>query len=177
MEYDSFCDNCGNRVPFNAHVCPYCRKEFEAIQCPACGYQGKPAEFLNGCPSCGFMQSQDIVFPEAKPSKGGIQNSGEQKRQAFSETSGAAQNSQDGAFGFRNPYASKPYQSRGNGAYGMRGAARGNNSNGKRPGKKQKYQDKQKYEEAHIPNWVAALIIGLLGIVLFILFMVYLRLY
>jgi len=159
MEYDSFCDNCGKRVPFNAHVCPYCRKEFKAIRCPACGHQGKPVNFLNGCPECGYMQSQDVVFPSAQPSKAGIQKADKKKADI--------ENQQDGSFsGLRNPSASEQYKGYYSG-YARTRKGYGNNTS------KNKQSEKEKYESVNIPNWLTAIIISLLGVVLFILIMAY----
>ncbi len=50
-----YCENCGREVPFNAEVCPYCGKVFDAVKCPICGYEGSPEEFTSGCPKCGYL--------------------------------------------------------------------------------------------------------------------------
>ncbi|MBR4825340.1 MAG: zinc ribbon domain-containing protein [Spirochaetaceae bacterium] len=56
-----FCDFCGNEVKPNARSCPKCGKFFESVRCPRCGKTGKQAEFLDGCPVCGyaFNSSED----------------------------------------------------------------------------------------------------------------------
>jgi hypothetical protein len=30
------------------------------VRCPKCGFEGKAATFRDGCPSCGYMMSQDV---------------------------------------------------------------------------------------------------------------------
>lgn len=55
METRFFCEGCGNDVPFNTEVCPYCGRIFLDVKCPICGVTGTTQQFLNGCPSCGFM--------------------------------------------------------------------------------------------------------------------------
>jgi len=60
-----FCESCGNEVPFNAEVCPTCGKVFSAVKCPVCLYEGKPAEFTQGCPQCGYMSTEMQAPPGA----------------------------------------------------------------------------------------------------------------
>ncbi len=67
MKVRFYCENCGNEVPFNAAVCPYCGKVFDAVKCPICGYEGTPEEFSKGCPKCGYLSVN--LNPELK--KGG----------------------------------------------------------------------------------------------------------
>ena len=50
-----FCESCGRAVSFNAEMCPYCGKSFDAVKCPVCNYTGLPGEFLRGCPKCGYL--------------------------------------------------------------------------------------------------------------------------
>lgn len=50
-----YCDNCNHEVPFNAEICPNCRKTFAAVKCPNCGFSDKPMKFGNGCPHCGHQ--------------------------------------------------------------------------------------------------------------------------
>lgn len=50
-----FCDNCGHEVPFNAEICPKCKKHFSGVRCPVCGFTGAPSQFQNGCPRCGYQ--------------------------------------------------------------------------------------------------------------------------
>lgn len=50
-----FCDNCGHEVPFNAEVCPKCKKTFSGVRCPVCQFSGPPSQFQNGCPRCGYQ--------------------------------------------------------------------------------------------------------------------------
>ncbi len=65
-----YCGNCSREVSANAVVCPYCGSSFTAVRCPRCGFEGKPAIFADGCPSCGYMMSQEVrvpVSPAAEP--------------------------------------------------------------------------------------------------------------
>lgn len=61
-----FCGNCQREVSARAASCPYCGSSFTAVRCPRCGFEGKAAEFIDGCPSCGFMM-QDNVRATASP--------------------------------------------------------------------------------------------------------------
>jgi DNA-directed RNA polymerase subunit RPC12/RpoP len=58
-----YCGNCSREVNSNATTCPYCGSGFTAVRCPKCGFEGKPAEFRDGCPSCGFMMNQEVRVP------------------------------------------------------------------------------------------------------------------
>ncbi len=58
-----FCESCGRSVPFNANMCPHCGKKFDAVKCPVCKYTGMPGEFLQGCPKCGYLASEDGSVP------------------------------------------------------------------------------------------------------------------
>ena len=53
-----YCESCGKEVPFNAEMCPTCGKVFSAVKCPVCLYEGRPAEFTQGCPQCGYMSTR-----------------------------------------------------------------------------------------------------------------------
>ena len=61
------CENCNNDVPFDAEICPYCRKLFDAVRCPSCLKVGKPSVFVQGCPKCGYAGVQNIL--NDKPNK------------------------------------------------------------------------------------------------------------
>ena len=56
-----FCDNCNHEVPFNAEICPNCRKNFAAVKCPNCGFSDKPGKFANGCPHCGHQSKSTQI--------------------------------------------------------------------------------------------------------------------
>ena len=58
-----YCGNCSREVSANAATCPYCGSGFTAVRCPKCGFEGKPAEFRDGCPVCGFMMNQEVRVP------------------------------------------------------------------------------------------------------------------
>lgn len=67
MDTRFYCDKCGKEVAFNTEVCPNCGEPFDAVKCPVCNLIGKPSQFMNGCPSCGFMNPrQDLA--SASPS-------------------------------------------------------------------------------------------------------------
>gem|GEM_PF-1745104 len=55
-----YCGNCSRDVSSNASVCPYCGSSFTAVRCPKCSYEGKPPEFKDGCPVCGYLMSQEV---------------------------------------------------------------------------------------------------------------------
>jgi Zn finger protein HypA/HybF involved in hydrogenase expression len=50
-----FCENCHHEVPFNAEICPKCKKMFSGVRCPVCQFSGPPQQFQNGCPRCGYQ--------------------------------------------------------------------------------------------------------------------------
>jgi len=54
MKARFFCEKCGAEVSEGARSCPSCGSLFGAVRCPECGYQGKPSEFISGCPVCGY---------------------------------------------------------------------------------------------------------------------------
>jgi DNA-directed RNA polymerase subunit RPC12/RpoP len=67
-----YCGNCSREVSSNSSTCPYCGSSFTAVRCPKCSYEGRPAEFRDGCPACGYMMSQDVrvpVMPTVKKSQ------------------------------------------------------------------------------------------------------------
>ena len=49
------CDFCGEAVSPDEERCPSCGRFFRAVKCPVCSYTGKGAEFIKGCPSCGYL--------------------------------------------------------------------------------------------------------------------------
>ncbi|MBT3273527.1 MAG: zinc ribbon domain-containing protein [Spirochaetales bacterium] len=50
-----YCENCGDPVALKATSCPSCGKRFDAVKCPECAFSGRSDLFLDGCPSCGFL--------------------------------------------------------------------------------------------------------------------------
>ncbi len=63
MKARYYCGNCSREVNANAGTCPYCGSSFTAVRCPRCGFEGKAAIFVDGCPSCGYMMSQEVRLP------------------------------------------------------------------------------------------------------------------
>lgn len=49
------CDFCGEVVSPDEERCPGCGRFFRAVKCPVCSYTAQGKEFLNGCPSCGYL--------------------------------------------------------------------------------------------------------------------------
>ena len=45
-------------VPPNTDRCPHCGKYFKGVRCPECFYVGVSSDFVNGCPSCGFLSDE-----------------------------------------------------------------------------------------------------------------------
>lgn len=56
-----YCEHCHHEVPFNASICPHCKKTFDAVGCPICKYSGHPDKFLNGCPMCGYLSTTSSI--------------------------------------------------------------------------------------------------------------------
>ena len=56
-----YCEHCSHEVPFNASICPHCKKTFDSVKCPICGFSGPPDKFLNGCPQCGHLSSRSVI--------------------------------------------------------------------------------------------------------------------
>ena len=69
MKARYYCGNCSREVSSNAAVCPHCGSSFTAVRCPKCSYEGKPPEFRDGCPSCGYMMSQEVRVTAAPTPK------------------------------------------------------------------------------------------------------------
>ncbi|MBN1696000.1 MAG: zinc ribbon domain-containing protein [Spirochaetales bacterium] len=69
MKSRFLCEGCGMQVPFDAASCPYCHKEFKAVRCPVCGLVGRPEQFLSGCPSCGYLMSNELSLPPSRRKK------------------------------------------------------------------------------------------------------------
>jgi uncharacterized membrane protein YvbJ len=36
--------------------CPGCLRQFTAVRCPQCGFEGEAEQFSAGCPACGHMR-------------------------------------------------------------------------------------------------------------------------
>jgi uncharacterized membrane protein YvbJ len=58
------CENCGNEVPYNAEICPFCAKVFNAVRCPHCHFEGNAELFPRGCPKCGYLKPKIKGFKE-----------------------------------------------------------------------------------------------------------------
>jgi DNA-directed RNA polymerase subunit RPC12/RpoP len=56
MKTKYFCANCGREVPPQAVSCPGCLRQFTAVRCPQCGFEGEAKEFSAGCPACGHLR-------------------------------------------------------------------------------------------------------------------------
>lgn len=65
-----FCEGCNHEVPFNAEICPHCRKTFSAVKCPNCGFSGKANLFGSGCPHCGHFANRTRVGRRAQGVEG-----------------------------------------------------------------------------------------------------------
>ncbi len=53
----------------NEEKCPGCGRFFRAVKCPVCSYSGKGADFLKGCPSCGYLSTNKNTGPNPLPDK------------------------------------------------------------------------------------------------------------
>ncbi len=62
------CDNCGESVSPDEERCPGCGRFFRAVRCPICAYTGKGAEFIKGCPVCGYLEDK-VVPPHRRKKK------------------------------------------------------------------------------------------------------------
>jgi len=62
-----YCGNCSREVSSNATACPYCGSGFTAVRCPKCDFEGRAPEFVDGCPSCGYMMTGHEVRVPAMP--------------------------------------------------------------------------------------------------------------
>lgn len=60
------CDNCGEAVSPDEERCPGCGRFFRAVKCPVCSYTAKGAEFLKGCPSCGYLADKKMESEKKK---------------------------------------------------------------------------------------------------------------
>jgi ssDNA-binding Zn-finger/Zn-ribbon topoisomerase 1 len=64
-----FCDNCGAEVAMAAKSCPQCGRFFASVRCPKCGFTGKDADFVRGCPACGYSALPIPAPPGRRPGK------------------------------------------------------------------------------------------------------------
>lgn len=55
------CQNCGRNVPANTDRCTHCGRFFKGVRCPMCHYIGESADFVNGCPSCNYLATDNIT--------------------------------------------------------------------------------------------------------------------
>lgn len=60
------CENCGEAVSPDEERCPGCGRFFRAVRCPVCAYTGKGAEFLKGCPVCGYLENKVSTAHKSK---------------------------------------------------------------------------------------------------------------
>jgi ssDNA-binding Zn-finger/Zn-ribbon topoisomerase 1 len=49
-----YCENCGREVRAGDKICPYCKRFFSSVRCPACSFSGPASLFVQGCPACGY---------------------------------------------------------------------------------------------------------------------------
>ena len=67
------CQNCGKNVPPRTDRCPHCGRCFKGVRCPQCLYVGVADDFLEGCPSCGYLgdvhEKGVDNMPEKPPAK------------------------------------------------------------------------------------------------------------
>lgn len=52
-----YCEYCQGEVRPKDKLCPHCGRFFTDVKCPRCEYTGNVREFINGCPSCGYLAS------------------------------------------------------------------------------------------------------------------------
>jgi len=57
-----YCENCKKEVSSRDKICPHCGRFFSDVRCPRCNFVGKAGEFLNGCPTCGYLRSSNGGF-------------------------------------------------------------------------------------------------------------------
>jgi uncharacterized membrane protein YvbJ len=69
MKARYFCENCGAEVRPGAATCPSCGRVFTAVRCPECGFEGRASEFVQGCPSCGFMEQKKAEAPSPRQAR------------------------------------------------------------------------------------------------------------
>jgi len=74
MKSRFYCESCGQEVPFNAEKCSNCGKTFHAVKCPVCLFEAPPAQFVEGCPRCGYIGSRTNYIRDPKQGTGRVRS-------------------------------------------------------------------------------------------------------
>lgn len=75
-----YCETCGKKVPADVDSCPYCGMPFYAVKCPRCGYTGGALEFVQGCPSCGYLSKGQSRAGESSFTASSGEKSGQREK-------------------------------------------------------------------------------------------------
>jgi hypothetical protein len=70
MKTRFYCESCGQEVSPTARRCPGCGRHFTSVKCPECGFEGRAADFAEGCPSCGYLQGPRKAGSQPQPGRG-----------------------------------------------------------------------------------------------------------
>ncbi|WKC85555.1 hypothetical protein [Borreliella lusitaniae] len=60
VNFEVFCEQCGEKVGLNKSVCPNCAAKLGDIECPNCRYVGPVSAFGEGCPNCHYSPFQEL---------------------------------------------------------------------------------------------------------------------
>ncbi|WNY69773.1 hypothetical protein [Borreliella andersonii] len=60
VNFEVFCEQCGEKVGLNRSVCSNCAAKLGDIECPNCRYVGPVSAFGEGCPNCHYSPFQEL---------------------------------------------------------------------------------------------------------------------
>ncbi|MDO7279020.1 hypothetical protein Q5W90_02300 [Borreliella burgdorferi] len=60
VNFEVFCEQCGEKVGLNRSVCPNCAAKLGDIECPNCRHVGPVSAFGEGCPNCHYSPFQEL---------------------------------------------------------------------------------------------------------------------
>ncbi|WP_151060320.1 hypothetical protein [Borreliella turdi] len=60
VNFEVFCEQCGEKVGLNRSICPNCAAKLGDIECPNCRHVGPVSAFGEGCPNCHYSPFQEL---------------------------------------------------------------------------------------------------------------------
>ncbi|ASQ29404.1 hypothetical protein CDQ96_03290 [Borrelia miyamotoi] len=60
VNFEVFCEQCGEKVKLNKSVCSNCQSKLGDLECPNCMYVGVVSGFENGCPRCSYSPFEEL---------------------------------------------------------------------------------------------------------------------
>jgi hypothetical protein len=83
-----YCESCGKQVAPDVSSCPHCGMPFYAVKCPSCGHTGRAVDFVDGCPSCGYLAVDGSFGPAEGAYPPNSESEGRSRRSSGSRNAG-----------------------------------------------------------------------------------------